>query len=419
MSDSTLPIKTLPIVERWDCTSCGQCCRGTVIPLDDDDLRRLRSQEWDKHPDYRGVQTVVRQGVVRRRYRLAQRDDGRCVFLTEQGRCRIHEGFGFAAKPLVCRMYPLQLVPVDDVVLLTLRRSCPAAAADQGRELREHRGTALQGVRQRPQLAQAVRPPAISGSVGRPWQDTLLVTGALERLLTDEQYPLVRRLAHGLRFCDVLARCRIRKQDRQQLAELVTLLVEGVREEVVGLFRERAAPGKAASVLFRQTVAEYLRLHPRFAASESWRERLRLAGAAVAFARGKGPVPRWGDGFPEMTFESVEERKLGHLGTALQRPLQRYFETMAVSQQYAVLSRPGWSLVEKFRALAVAYPAALWMLRYFCGGREPEAGDVIEIITAIDRGQGYGSLVGRQHRRRVSQLAALGELERLVIWYAR
>ena len=92
---------------------------------------------------------------------------------------------------------------------------------------------------------------------------------------------------------------------------------------------------------------------------------------------------------------------------------------MAASQQYAVASRPGWSLVEKFRALAVAYPVALWMLRYFCGGREPEAGDVIEIVTAIDRGQGYASLIGRQHRRRVSQLAALGELERLVIWYAR
>ncbi len=59
------------------------------------------------------------------------------------------------------------------------------------------------------------------------------------------------------------------------------------------------------------------------------------------------------------------------------------------------------------------------MLRYFCGGREPAAEDVIDIITAIDRGQGYGALIGRQHRRRVSQLAALGELERLVIWYAR
>jgi hypothetical protein len=99
--------------------------------------------------------------------------------------------------------------------------------------------------------------------------------------------------------------------------------------------------------------------------------------------------------------------------------LQRYFEAMASSHQYAVLSRRGWSLIDKFRALAIAYPVALWMLRYFCGDRDPEADEIIDIITAIDRGQGWGPLVGRQHRRRVSQLAGLGELERLVIWYAR
>jgi hypothetical protein len=92
---------------------------------------------------------------------------------------------------------------------------------------------------------------------------------------------------------------------------------------------------------------------------------------------------------------------------------------MAVSQQYAVVTRPDWSLVEKFRALALAYPAALWMLRYFCSDREPRADDVIETITAIDRGQGYGPLVGRQYRRRLAQMAALGQLERLVIWYSR
>lgn len=245
------------------------------------------------------------------------------------------------------------------------------------------------------------------------------MTHALERLLTDEQYPLVRRLAHGLRFCDLLSQCRIKKQDRQQLAELLTLLAEGVRQEVADLFRERGVPGKAASVLFRQTVADYLRLHPRFGARESWRERFRLTRTALTFVRGKGLVPRLDDRFPETTFEAIEERRLGHWGIALQQPLQRYFETMAVSLQYAVVTRPAWSLVEKFRALALAYPVALWLLRYFCGDRDPGADDVIDVITTIDRGQGYGPLVGTQHRRRVSQLAALSQLERLVIWYAR
>ena len=274
-------------------------------------------------------------------------------------------------------------------------------------------------VRERPQLAQAVRPPAIRRGTRRSWQDTLVVTDAIERLLTDARYPLVRRLVHGLRFCDLLAQCRLKKLDGRQLAELVKLLVEGVRQEVTELFRQRAAPRRAASVLFRQTIADYLRLHPRYLVHDSWRERVRMAKSAVAFARGKGPVPQLHESFPEATFETLEASQLGNLGETLQQPLLRYFETMAASKQYAVVSRPEWSLVEKFQALAMAYPVALWMLRYFCADREPEDDDVIDIITAIDRGQGYGNLIGTQHRRRISQLAGLGELERLVIWYAR
>ena len=66
-----------------------------------------------------------------------------------------------------------------------------------------------------------------------------------------------------------------------------------------------------------------------------------------------------------------------------------------------------------------AYPVALWMLRYFCVERTPEAQDVIDLVTSIDRGQGYAALTGRQHQRRVSQLSRLEQLDRLIAWYAR
>src|SRR5438046_770030 len=133
-----LPIKPLPVVERWDCHQCGACCRGSLVPLSDDDLARLQSQKWEERPEFRDTPVAVRESWLSSRYRLAQRDDGSCVFLLPDGMCRIHKELGFDAKPLVCRMFPLQIVPRDNAALVTIRRACPSAAADQGRPISEH-----------------------------------------------------------------------------------------------------------------------------------------------------------------------------------------------------------------------------------------------------------------------------------------
>jgi hypothetical protein len=138
----------------------------------------------------------------------------------------------------------------------------------------------------------------------------------------------------------------------------------------------------------------------------------------IALARGKGRVPRIHPDVPETTFEALE-RPLGHLPEPVLRPITAYFEASAASGQYAVLGRRGWSIVESFRALAVSHPVALWMLRLVSIGRPPEQEDTVGVVAAIDRGQGYARLAGRGHRSRMANLAGLGELARLVAWYAR
>ena len=59
------------------------------------------------------------------------------------------------------------------------------------------------------------------------------------------------------------------------------------------------------------------------------------------------------------------------------------------------------------------------MLRWAKENRKPEQDDLLDVLTAIDRAQGYESLSRRQHRGTVRTIARLGELPRLVAWYAR
>ena len=318
MAVETLPVRTLPIVEQWDCTGCGKCCHGHVVPLSADDLQKIRSQNWHRHPDFRGVRATVRQGLWPGKRQLAQRDDGTCVFLDDDGLCRIHKEHGYAAKPLICRMYPLQLVPVGQHAVLTMRRSCPTAAAGEGRDLRAHRDQARKFVAERPALAHAVRPPALVGRHRRSWSATQAVTGGLRELMGDERFPLSRRLAHVLAFARLLEQCRLSRLDDSQLIDLPPMLVAEAPHDAGEWFQQPKRPGGPVSAVFRQTVLEYLRLHPRYAVRERWLERAKLMAASMSFARGRGPIPRIHASFPETTYSAVETAGAGgHAGRSV------------------------------------------------------------------------------------------------------
>jgi lysine-N-methylase len=414
----SLPIKSLPLVERWDCHQCGVCCRGSRVGLSAEDLARLKAQGWDRHPDFQGTAVTVRESWLGSEHRLAQRDDGSCVFLMADGLCRIHKEHGFEAKPLMCRMFPLQIVPREGVAYVTIRRACPSAAADLGRTVAEQLDSARKLARERGLAESAPRPPAIKPGEERPWRVARRLLETFQRLFTDERYPPVRRIVHALVVCRLLDAARTRPMGDDALLELFGVLESHVADEAAEFFSSREMPDGWARTLFRQTAAEFVRLHPHFDAQPGWVERWRLAVAAWKLARGRGSLPKLHPKFPDATFEQLEQ-PLGALDAAVYQPLARMVETTATSWSYALAGRGGWSVVESVRMLALLYPVGLWMLRWIAAGRQPAAADMPEIITALDRGQGYAPLSGGKQRWRLRTLARMEQLERLVAWYAR
>lgn len=413
-----LPLKPLPMIERWDCHQCGVCCRGSIVPLSADDLAKLDAQKWHEHPDFRGTSVTVSESWLGREQRLAHRPDGSCVFLLPDGLCRIHKELGFDAKPLVCRMFPLQVVPRDGVAIVTIRRACPSAAADKGRPVAEQLDFAKKLARERGLADESADPPPIKPGEYRPWRVTRKLLDSLDRILNDNRYPPLRRLVHALVFCRLLERAKTRQLDDARLADLLGVLESSVADEVGDVFTNRQPPSGAAAVIFRQTAAEYVRVHPRYHVRPSWRQRLKLAWTAWAMLRGRGQLPRLHPEFPPATFEQLEQ-PLGVLDGSLYQPFDRFLETTAQSWSYCLAGRIGWSVVESLRQLALSYPVGLWLLRWASAGREPTLADVLDIITALDRGQGYAPLAGTQQRHRLNVLAKLDELPRLVAWYGR
>jgi hypothetical protein len=205
--------------------------------------------------------------------------------------------------------------------------------------------------------------------------------------------------------------------DSAQLRELCGVLEEGAIA-VGELFEDRCEPSGSARMLFRQAALEYLRLHPACEIRNNWTWRWRIARIAVQMARGAGMVPRLFAGQPEATFDALEQ-PLGHLDETLQRPFLQFFAAQVASKQFAVASRPGWPIVDSYRALALGYAVGLWLLRLLSTGNSPTRQHAIDVVTMLDRGQGFGPLTAGRHRGRIRTLARLEELSRLVAWYGR
>jgi hypothetical protein len=255
----------------------------------------------------------------------------------------------------------------------------------------------------------------------RDWRDTRLVAAAIERLMTDRRYPLVRRWIHVLQFCRLLSDCSLRKLKAMEsgaLGELIEVLEAAAFEGAGEWFGDRQPPSAAMTVLFRQTAGEYSRLHPRSVVQIGWLQRLGIAGAAVKLVRGQGALPALIEGYPAIAFSDLE-RPLGALDPQIIAPLDRYFETLVASWRYAALGYCNWPMIDGIRAAALSYTVALWLWRWSSGSEGIRPQEIIPIIGCLDRGLGYGPLLGGRHRHRVITIAGDGQLERLVAWYAR
>jgi Fe-S-cluster containining protein len=408
----SLPPHTLPILEKWDCHCCTACCRETAILLDAADLKRLSEQRWGEHPDFRGIRTVERSSWLAGQVVLAHQADGSCVFLTPAGRCRIHEQFGVDAKPRMCRQFPLQVVVTDRDAIATVVRSCPSAAADRGRHLDDHVPSLrrLMGNKFADDLT--IAPPPIAPRVSHDWKDFHTVAGALERLVVDRRYPLVRRLVHGLRYCTLVGECQWRRIGPEAVAELAAVLEGAAPNDVGGIFQERRPPSPSAQRLFRRLGAHFIRCVPGSRPAHAWLDHWRVFRMSGQLARSRSDAPQLHPSFPSIKVERLE-RPLGPLSGEVLEPLDRFFESHALSKRFA-LSPPRHSLIEKFRCLAFTCPMALWMLRWVAAEREATADDMVQIVVALERGFVLPAL-----NSAAGYLAESGELERMIAWYGR
>jgi lysine-N-methylase len=385
--------------------------------LDADDQARLAEQRWGDRPEFQSGSITRRLGWFGPTV-LTQRDDGSCLFLMDDGRCRIHAEFGEPAKPWACRMFPFELVPWDDRALVSTRFNCPSVARSLGRPIKEHLG-AIRELADKALPPGRYGPPALRPGAPASWPVAKGAVETLEEIVIDSNLPLIRRLVIGLEWCQLVELTPEFHRPTEKTVPAFRVLRESAESSASRWFGpERLAPTAIERLLFRQAAAEYGRYHPNLGDRPGWGERWRLLRAAWSIARGRGRLPRIHPSLPDAGFDDLE-LPLGSLPADTLAPLVRFFETAVAGVRYCGAARRGWSILEGFRGLALAYPIGLWLLRWVSAGRTPTPEDAVLVAGILDRSHETPFATGWRHRRRVSLLAGTGGLAKLVAWYGR
>jgi lysine-N-methylase len=418
------PLFTLPVVQNWDCQATGNCCREYRINVSEEERRRIEAQGWDSERDLDGLAPFRRSGWLRPRYFLNRRPDVGCVFLSPEGRCRIHERHGYESKPLACRLYPFVLVPVAEKWRVGLRFACPSAAASVGRSMAEHSSTleelaagiaAREGLQPGPDGTLA-RPPRLDTNQQLDWPGLLSVADRFLALLGDRRDPVELRWRKCLVLTDLLRQTRLDRLASGEKERTLTLLAATAGEAVRDP-RLTMPPTMLGRVIFRLVASLYTRKDHGPDRGLASKGRLALLGAVLRFARGRGPVPRMARRLPEASFEQAEQSRLP-LDAAAEAVLERYYTIKVGSFQFCGPHAFGLSFREGLESLALTLPLILWVMRLY--QEIPREQAAVRALSIIDDHFGYNPLLGtRRLRLGIQTLVRRGELVRLIAWYGR
>jgi lysine-N-methylase len=422
----SIPIRHLPVVQNWDCHECGNCCKEYQVNITEAEKTRIEKQGWQNEPGFQDVRLFLRRGLPwRREWQLNHRADSSCVFLSVAGRCRIHERFGYEAKPLPCRLYPFLLVPANDHWRVGLRYACPSAAANLGRPLAQH-GANLKdfaaGLLERGKVSTVggkfgLGVPQLQTGQHGTWDDVQIFAQALLGMVTDRRDRMERRLRKCLALSVLARQAKYDNITGPRLVEFLDILRGTVEHDVPRNPSELPPPSRVGRVLFRMFLALFTRRDQGPLRGSNSGRRLTLLRAGIAFARGKGTVPRLHAWLPQMTFAEVDAIPT-RSDEDTEQILERYFTTKIGSLQFFGALFFAYPLWDGLEALALMFPILHFLMRML--HELPPADALTRALTIADDHFGCNKMLrSLRYRMMYRILASRGEMERLIAWYSR
>lgn len=384
-----------------------------------EECERIDKQRWGERL---GVAPYVRVG---RGWVLNKRDDGACVFLDEDNRCKIHTEYGEAAKPLACRAFPFSVRPVRGGWQASLRFDCPSVISSKGRPVRQHKvwlTELFQGLDHKPPRDEDS--PHLQRGVRATADEVDTIVSRFVRWLQHNDLSRAQRLVGAARVTTILEDAKFKKVRGPRFAELLDLLFGALPSEGT---TAPAPPTARQRGMLRQLAfahAEHVTLSERRKGRlAQFRRRWRQLRDARLFLRGAGRVPALPGIAGDATFERLEAAgPVTDRVSDAENLIIRYLAGRLEGRSVFGDGYYGWPVVAGLGALWLSIAVAGWLARYSAaaGGRSTTSfDDVARSLAIVDRASSRLPALGSMaERARVTFLFADDGIARLVNEYS-
>ncbi len=299
----SLPILALNVREqRYSGHGCGNCCRDFTVQLRDADLRKLLEQKW--HERLGEPVTIDFRGTTY----LRQRDDGACVFLMEEGLCRIHKEFGFEAKPIACQLFPFHATPSVHGLSMGVNFACQSVLENKGAELKTHLKDLGRMAGELEELRQsATTTPLLTDRLPADTIEVDAVTSHADAWLARTDVSLPVRVDGLAWVAQSLGKAKLDSVRGKRFTELLQILFAALPDELAHHPIEPASLRQLR--MLRQAV--FMRTEDPKLSAIGRQGRLKTTLSQLSrsrrFKRGRGVVPQIGEGWPaNVRFESID-----------------------------------------------------------------------------------------------------------------
>jgi len=432
MARIRLPILKLSVSEQvYSCHGCGNCCRDFTVQVRAEDLEKLNKQNWE---GILGFPPVVQ---FRGETYLRQREDGSCVFLMENGLCRIHAEHGYTEKPIACQVFPFHLTPEARGVRMGINFACQSVLENKGAALDTHLKDVQRMAQQLPEIEPTGREPMLTPALRASIAEVQAIESRVDAWLQRGDVSLSDRLEGVAFIAQSLAKATLANVREKRFAELLDILFSALPAELTA--SPVSPPSRGQMRLLRQ--ATFARIEdPKIGRVEKRGK----AGTALSqflrsrrFASGRGTVSHigegWGEAIPLADVERIERARDREHARAIDDLLTRWLRATILGGRAWGAGYYNWSVVNGVQALALNIAVIGWLARLQAVGRsagerhEPLAmshegaelqltiADIRAALSRVDRTAGRAKWLGtRAELWRLRYFNADDGLRRLV-----